>query len=116
VPSRPAPPAVRRDAVAAWVAERAGTGDRPGRWTTATRIQFATNLLSCAFHAGLVAARRDPPPVGFPRVSDDALTYLLYLLRAVSYAGTLLANPYLASVGLDGPLLEERLRQLPTLD
>ena len=104
-------PTVRRDAVVAWVGARGGA-----RWGAATRIQLATNLLSCAFHAGLVAARRDPRPVVFPRVPDDALTYLLYLLRDVACAGTFLANPYLASVGLDGPLLEERLRQLRALD
>ncbi|MCX5953197.1 MAG: hypothetical protein NTZ40_06835 [Cyanobacteria bacterium] len=36
----------------------------------------------------------------FPLVPDDALTYLLHLLREVDFEGTVLANPYLRSVGL----------------
>ena len=74
----------------------------PGRWTMATKVQFASKLLSAAYAAGLVASRRDPRPLTVPRVPDDALEYLLYLLREVEFEGTLLDNPYVASVGLDG--------------
>lgn len=103
-------PEVTRALVVTWVGEQG-----PGRWTMATRIQFASKLLSAAFAAGLVAAKRDPRPLVVPRVVDAALAYLLYLLREVQFAGTLLENPYLASVDLQGTLLEERLRKLPGL-
>ena len=103
-------PEVTRDLVVGWVADQG-----PGRWTMSTRIQFASKLLSAAFAAGLVASRRDPRPVVVPRVRDDALEYLLYLLREVQVEGTVLDNPYLRSVGLEGPALEDRLRGLPGL-
>ena len=35
-----------------------------------------------------------------------------HLLRGVSFDGTMTDNPYLASVGLVGPVLEDRLRSL----
>ena len=79
----------------------------------ATRIQFASKLLSAVFSAGLVGANRDPRPVLIPRVPDEALEYLMYLLREVEFEGTLLQNPYLASVGCEAPSLEDRLRGLP---
>jgi hypothetical protein len=99
--------AVTRDLVVGWVADQG-----PGRWTLATRIQFASKLLSSAAAAGLVGSRRDPRPLVVPRVPDEALEYLLYLLRGVAFEGTLLSNPYLASVGLAGLDLEVRLRGL----
>ncbi|MCA9518533.1 MAG: DUF1819 domain-containing protein, partial [Myxococcales bacterium] len=103
-------PTVTRDLVIAWVADQG-----PGRWTMTTRIQFASKLLSAAYAAGLVATTRDPRPLALPRVDDDALTYLLYLLRGVAFDGTLLDNPYVASVGLTGAALDDRLRALPAL-
>lgn len=103
-------PDVTRDLVAGWVADQG-----PGRWTTSTRIQFASKLLSAAYRAGLVTSNRDPRPLAFPRVGDDALTYLFYLLRAVEFEGTILDNPYLRSVGLDGFVLAERARKLSAL-
>jgi hypothetical protein len=78
-----------------------------------TRIQFASKLLSAAFSAGLVARNRDPRPLVIPRVRDDAIEYLMYLLREVKFEGTLLKNPYIASVGLEGLSLQDRLRHLP---
>jgi hypothetical protein len=39
----------------------------------------------------------------------------MYLLRGVRFEGTLLENPYLASVGLQGGFLEDRLRGLSAL-
>ena len=71
--------------------------------------------MSCAYAAGLLGTNRDPRPITLPRVQDDALAYLLYLLRDVDFEGTLLDNPYTASVGLEGSFLEERLVSLPGL-
>jgi hypothetical protein len=101
---------VAHDLVVAWVSDQSGD-----RWNMATRIQFASKLLSTAYSAGLVGSTRDPRPLQFPRVSEDALTYIMYLLRGVTFAGTLLENPYLASVGLQGGHLEDRLRGLSSL-
>lgn len=103
-------PELTRAVVIAWVSDHG-----PARWTMATRIQFASKLLSAALATGLVATNRDPRPLLWPRISDDALTYLLYLLRGIDFAGTLLVNPYLASVGLEGDLLAARLRCLTAL-
>jgi hypothetical protein len=36
----------------------------------------------------------------------------LYLLREIRFAGTMIDNPYLASVGLEGALVSERMRSL----
>lgn len=107
---RSARPSVTRDLVVTWVG-----GQAPARWTLATRIQFASKLLSAAHAAGLVATTRDPRPLALPRVPDDALAYLLHLLRETAFEGTLLDNPYLRSVGLAGAPLEDRLRGLPAL-
>lgn len=101
---------VTRDLIVAWVDDQG-----PGRWTTATRIQLASKLMSCAYAAGLLATNRDPRQILVPRLQDDALTYLMYFLRSIDFQGTLLANPYTASVGLDGRFLEERLASAPGL-
>jgi hypothetical protein len=98
---------IRRDVVVRWVEERV-----PGRWGASTIIQFASKLLSAAFEAGLVGGTRDPRPIVLPRVSDLALGYCLHLLREVRFEGSLLANPYLASVGLGSDVVEARLRTL----
>ena len=103
-------PSVTHDLAVSWVREHDS-----GRWNMSTRIQFASKLLSSAYGAGLVGSIRDPRPLRFPRVGDDALTYLMYLLRGVQFQGTLLENPYLASVGLQGRTLEDRLRTLSAL-
>jgi hypothetical protein len=50
-----------------------------------------------------------------PRVPEEAVEYLLYLLREVQFVGTLIENPYVTSVGLEGSSLEDRLRRLPSL-
>lgn len=47
------------------------------------------------------------------RVDDISLTYLMYLLRTTQFDGTLLQNPYIASVGLDSDELHARLRRIP---
>ncbi|MCA9632685.1 MAG: DUF1819 domain-containing protein [Myxococcales bacterium] len=101
---------VTRDLTIRWVSERGLE-----RWTMATRIQFASKLLSSAFAAGLVGTNRDPRPLTLPRVPDEALEYLLYALRQIEFAGSLTSNPYLSSVGLEGADLENRLYNLPSI-
>jgi hypothetical protein len=103
--------ALNRSVVIAWVAEHG----RP-TWTPATHTQLASKLLTTARLAGLVSGRRDPRELRLPRVLDDALTYLLYVLRDVTIRGTVLDNPYLRSVGLEGRFLESRLARLAALD
>ncbi len=101
---------VTRDLVTRWVGDQG-----PTRWTMASRVQIASKLLSSAHAAGLVAKTRDPRPLSYPRVTDEALEYVLHLLRGVKTETALLQSPYLASVGLAGSTLEDRLRQLPSL-
>lgn len=103
-------PEVTRDIVVGWVGQQDA-----GRWTMSTRIQFASKLLSAAYSAGLVSANRDPRPLALPRVPDEALEYLMYVLREIDFEGSLLDNPYARSVGLAGLTLEDRLRGLPGL-
>lgn len=103
-------PQIRSEAALAWVAEHVAA-----RWTMNTRIHYASKLLSASYAAGLLGSNRDPRPLASPPISDAALTYMLYLLREVEFAGTLLDNPYFASVDLRGPDLEHRLRGLTAL-
>jgi hypothetical protein len=104
-------PSFDRDVVARWVA-----ATYPDRWGPSTIIQFASKLLSAGSEAGLLAPRKDPREPLFPKITDVALEYLLYLLRGVRFSGTLTHNPYLASVGLVGAYLEQRLRSVPGID
>lgn len=101
---------VTRDLIARWVSEHG-----PARWSTATHLQLASKLLSASHASGLVTKTRDPRPLAYPRVTDEALEYLMYLLRDVEFEGSLTVNPYLASVGLTAGFLEDRLRALPSL-
>ena len=101
---------LHRATVDDWVAEHGLP-----RWAIKTRTQFASRLLACARAAGLLRGRRDPLELAVPRVPDDALTYLLYLLRDVDFAGTLVDNPYLASLHLDPATVADRTRALPAL-
>ncbi len=98
-------PTITRDRVVEWVETQA-----PGRFELATRTQFASKLLSAAHAADIVQGTRDPRPVRSPRVSEAALTYLLYLLRGLTFEGSLLDNPYLRSVGLHEGVVDDRLR------
>lgn len=100
-----------RHAVVQWVAQHG-----LARWALKTQLQYASRLLSCALAAGLLRNRRDPREIVAPRVSDDALTYLFYLLRSIEFRGSLVENPYLTSVHLDGITLADRLRSLAALD
>lgn len=98
---------VDRDQVERWV--HATWGER---WAAATRLKFAGNLLTAAGEAGLVAGRTNPRKLITPRVPDEALAYLLYLLREVRIEGRFLDNPYLRSVGLTADTLPARLASL----
>lgn len=98
---------VDRDQAERWVHATFGE-----RWAGATRLKFAGNLLTAAGEAGLVAGRTNPRTIVTPRVSDDALAYLLHLLREVRIEGRFLDNPYLASVGLERDELSARLAAL----
>lgn len=84
----------------------------PGRWQPITTRSLASKLMSTAYQAGLLDKTGEQRLVLIPRVPDEALEYLLYLLRDLSFTGSLLDNPYLRSVGLDGFMLEDRLRKL----
>jgi hypothetical protein len=101
---------VSKQQVVTWLGEAGG-----GRWSGSTRLQLASKLLSTAHSAGLIQGKRDPRSIVFPLVPDDALTYLLHLLREVDFEGTVVVNPYLRSVGLEGSLLNDRLKRLPDL-
>ncbi len=103
-------PTISKQQVVTWLGVAGG-----GRWSGSTRLALASKLLSSAHSAGLIQSKRDPRPLVFPLVPDDALAYLLHLLRDVDFQGTLLANPYLYSVGLEGGLLNDRLKRLPAL-
>ncbi|MEO7037026.1 MAG: DUF1819 domain-containing protein [Polyangiaceae bacterium] len=101
---------VDRDSALRWV-----KNEFPGRWSEATSVQFASKLLSAASEAGLISPKRDPRALLLPKVPDRALAYLLQLLRGLRFTGTLVENPYLASVGLVAGFLDQRLRALPGL-
>ncbi|HWB79960.1 MAG TPA: hypothetical protein VG755_33580 [Nannocystaceae bacterium] len=88
----------------------------PERWAQATLTQFGSKLLSAVTEARLATGGRDPRALPTPEVPDEALEYLLYLLRTVQFNGTMTDNPYLASVDLEGPFLDRRLRSLRGLD
>ena len=99
---------IDRDLVVQWVED-----EHPGRWAVSTRIGWASKLLTTAFDAHLVGSTKDPRPLRYPKVPDDALAYAMHLLRGIALEGSLVDNPYLASVGLSGGFLEDRLRSLP---
>ena len=47
-----------------------------------------------------------------PDVPDEALAYLLHLLREIDFEGTLLDNPYVRSVGLNPDSIDKALQRL----
>ena len=102
--------AMHKDEVTRWVET-----EQPERWAPSTRIQWATKLLATSREAGLVTGSKDPRPLAVPHVTDTVLTYVLHLLRTVQMEHTLLVNPYLRSLGLDGGLLTDRVRNLPAV-
>lgn len=101
---------IERDIAARWVQENLET-----EWATATVLRMATALITCATAAGLCKQTPGNRALTYPQVTDEALVYWFYLFRNVQFEGTLLANPYLASVGLQGSFLEEQLSTLTGL-
>lgn len=101
---------VDRDVVLRWVKT-----EYPDRWSESTCTQFASKLIAAAAEAGLLSPKRDPRSLLLPKVPDLALAYFMYLLRETRFQGTLTDNLYLASVGLDGGFLDQRLKNLPGL-
>jgi hypothetical protein len=89
------------------------TDGNPKEWRTSTAKQMTGKLLSAATSAGLIepGARRRRAIV--PRVPDEAIGYIMHLLREVDFEGTVLENAYLASVGLVSGHIERRLLALP---
>ena len=104
-------PEVHRQTVIQWTAEHG-----PSRWALKTQLQFATRLLACASSAGLLRGSRDPREAVAPRVPDAALEYILYTLRSLRFDGSLIKNPYLASLGLVSGHLADRLRALRAIE
>ncbi|MFM2315032.1 MAG: hypothetical protein RLZZ04_4308 [Cyanobacteriota bacterium] len=101
---------IDRDVVVRWLKERLDKD-----WSSATTIRMATALITCASNAGLCSDKSGTRQLIYPQVTDEALTYWLYFLRHLSFAGSLWTNPYFASVGLSGRLLEQRLNRLQDL-
>jgi hypothetical protein len=104
-------PTIDRTSTVRWVEQKT-----EGRWSSATSQRMAVGLLATAAEAGLCEKTKSIRTLSYPRVSDLALGYLLYLLRDLKFEGNLKDNPYLLSVGLDGDLWEQRVRKLPWVD
>lgn len=98
---------ITRELVADWIESAA-----PGRWADSTKLKYAGNLLTTAAEAGLVSQPSRERILLVPVVPDDALAYLLHLIREVEFAGTLAGNPYLRSVAVQNDVLEEALARL----
>jgi len=86
---------VDREQVARWVNEL-----YPERWAGVTATKFGSNLLATAFEAGLITERRDPRPLTPVAAPEMAIAYVLYLLREVTFEGSLTDNLYLRSLGV----------------
>lgn len=83
------------------------------RWSSSTSQRMATGLMACATEAGLCSSSKTIRALTYPKVSDHALGYLLYLLKDLRYEGNLKDNPYALSVGLEGEQWSQRIRKLP---
>jgi hypothetical protein len=101
-------PTLDRNALVRWVGQQVGP-----EWAQSTVQRMAAGISSCLQEAGFVEKGPALRPLNRPRVSDQALAYLLYLLRETRHTGHQLDNPYLASLDLIGPQLELRLARLP---
>ena len=99
--------AIRRTIVVQWIDQMC-----PARWQISTRIQFTRKLIHSAEQAGLLVSKDDTAELQTMRVDDVSLTYLMYLLRFTRFDGTLLQNPYVASLGLDADEVFARLRRI----
>ncbi len=98
---------VDREVAARWVQER-----WPGKWSAVTCLKFGSNMLATAFEAGLLRDRKDPRKLVTPRPPKLALAYLLYLLRQVHIAGSVVESAYVSSVLPDTDSRHAELRGL----
>lgn len=98
---------IDRDVVMRWIEQQLQKD-----WSSATTIRMASALITSVTNAGLCSDKTGTRQLIYPQVTDEALTYWLYFLRHLSFAGSLWSNPYFASVGLSGRLLEQRLNRL----
>ncbi len=103
-------PHIGRHTVSRWLSDMFGD-----KWAASTSNRIAENLITSAAEAGLCSSKPGIRNLTYPQVNRYGLAYLLYLLRHVSFEGSLLENPYLVSVGLSEGLLEQRLRHIPGL-
>ena len=103
-------PVIRRTVVVQWIDQVC-----PARWQISTRIQFTQKLIHSAEQAGLLVTGKGTADIQTMRVDDVSLTYLMYLLRSTQFEGTLLQNPYVASLGLDADEIVARLRRIPAI-
>ena len=103
-------PTIDRTTAVRWVDTKTRS-----RWSSSTTQRMATGMLACAADAGLCEPTKAIRKLTFPKVSDHALGYLLYLLKDLNYEGSLKNNPYALSVGLDGEFWSQKVRQLPWL-
>ncbi len=87
----------------------------PGRWNGSTADRLATGLISSLSEAGYCDVTPLPRPLAAPVLSDHALAYLLYLLKRMTFEGSLLDNPYIRSSASESSL-KQRLQQLPNFD
>lgn len=102
---------VTKDLVVRWIESL-----NPGQWQTRTQMRIANNLFHASKEAGLIRSSRDPRTAISSAVTDLGLTYMVYLLREVQFEGTIMANPYFRSVGLENDSLESRLRSLGCIE
>ncbi len=103
-------PEIRRTIVVQWIDQIC-----PNRWQISTRIQFARKLIHSAEQAGLLTTKDDHAELQAVRVDDICLAYLMYLLRSTQFSGTLMQNPYVASLSLDSDEIVARLRRIPAI-
>jgi hypothetical protein len=103
-------PTLDRNAISRWVESYT-----ENRWAPATTARMVAGLMGVLNEVGYAEKTTPLRPFFIPRVSDQALAYLLYLLRETHYNGQLDDNAYLASLAIQGAQLEARLVQLPGL-
>jgi hypothetical protein len=116
-----------REFTGQWLAERRDVGvmvdvhavrrfvlaRNPRGWSPSTCNQVARKLLAAAAEAGLVTPGPDPRLPTLPTLTDQALGYMLHLLRETTIGKPIFANDYLSSLGLKGLFVQSRLNALP---
>jgi hypothetical protein len=96
------------------VVARALSTDGLTEVAASTRQQYASKLIRAADEAGLVSPSNQGPRTALAaRVPDEALGYLVRLLRQLRFDGDWRDNAYFRSVGLDAESVDARLRRLP---